>query len=140
MTKSLYWKNHNVRSDYLLVFFILVAVLLLSACGGQTGQAVQPTAGTLPSGSFSKDVLPILQNSCVSCHGGEKTNKGLDVTSYDKLMAGSANGAVIVPSNADGSKLIQMVADGKMPKRGQALSAAQVQMLKDWVNAGATNN
>jgi hypothetical protein len=27
MTKSLYWKNHNVRSDYLLVFFILVAVL-----------------------------------------------------------------------------------------------------------------
>jgi hypothetical protein len=131
------------RLIYPVLLVVILSALFLSACGGQTGQSVQPTAGTLPSGSavsFSKDILPMFQNSCVKCHGGENTNKGLDVTTYDKLMAGSANGAVIVPSNADGSKLVQQVVNGKMPKRGEKLTSDQIQMLKDWVNAGAKNN
>jgi hypothetical protein len=141
----------NKFSLFSIFLLALASAMMLSACGGQSDtQAVQPTVDAAqPTGeavssntavSFSKDIKPILDKSCVSCHGGERTNKGLDVTTYDKLMVGSVNGAVIVPNNADGSKLVVSVAEGKMPKRGAKLTTEQVQLIKDWVNAGAENN
>jgi len=81
-----------------------------------------------------------MQNSCVSCHGGEKTSKGLDLKTYASLMTGSQNGAVIVAGDASSSKLIQSIQAGKMPKRGGPLPVDQIQLLVNWVNAGATNN
>lgn len=84
--------------------------------------------------------MPILQNQCVKCHGGEKTEKGLDMTTYNALMAGSQRGAVVVPGDAANSSFVHLVLNGNMPKRGQKLSAAQAQILQDWVNAGALNN
>lgn len=106
--------------------------------------ATQPAESGAGAGSatvsFSKDILPLMQTSCVNCHGGEKISKGLDVKTYDSLMAGSQNGAVLVPGDATQSKLIQSVQSGKMPKRGAKLTAEQIQLLVDWVNAGAANN
>ena len=105
--------------------------------------ATQPAnagTGAAASVSFSKDILPVMQTSCINCHGGEKISKGLDLKTYDSLMAGSQNGAVLVPGDAAQSKLIQSVQSGKMPKRGDKLTAEQIQLLVDWVNAGATNN
>ena len=134
------------------VFFmfstLILAALVLSACGGQTAATQVPTSaatvdpGSLPAGtpSFASDVLPILQNSCVNCHGGERTSKGLDLKSYDSLMAGSSNGAVVVAGDPANSKLLQLVLSGKMPKRGDALAASQSQIISDWIKAGAPNN
>lgn len=128
------------------------AVEAQPAAPAATAAESQPTAGAAQSAasssaanpqgavSFSKDLLPILQNSCVSCHGGERTSKALDLKTFDSLMAGSQNGAVITAGNADGSKLIQSIKSGKMPKRGDKLTPDQVQLFVDWVNAGAANN
>ena len=134
-----------------VVALILVGVFLLSACGTSPSANVNSAAAPQVQGSsstgssssnvsFSKDVMPILQNSCIQCHGGQKTEKGLDMTSYNALMAGSQRGAVVVPGNAADSSFIHLVANGNMPKRGQKLSADQIQILTDWVNAGAPNN
>ena len=130
------------------VALALAGILVLSACGTQSDSAnVNPGAAPQLSGSagssdvsFSKDVMPILQNQCVNCHGGQKTEKGLDMTSYNALMAGSQRGAVVIPGNASQSSFVRQVLNGNMPKRGQKLSAAQAQILQDWVNAGALNN
>ena len=119
----------------------LAAVLVLAACGAPASSPVALPAHT-PSAtvSFSKDVLPILQNSCVNCHGGEKTSNGLDLKTYASLMTGSQHGVVIVSGDAAKSLLIQSLQQGKMPKRGGPLPADQIQMIMDWVNAGAQNN
>jgi len=135
------------------LFLIMAGLLalLLAACGtqdspnlqGAAGTGSTPTSGTPTAGgavSFSKDVQPILQSRCINCHGGQKTQKGLDMTSYDKLMAGSENGPVVIPGSLDKSNFIQMVLQGKMPKSGPKLLPAQVQMLENWVTAGAKNN
>ncbi|MCX6082534.1 MAG: hypothetical protein NTW32_23650 [Chloroflexi bacterium] len=90
--------------------------------------------------SFTASIMPIMQVSCVSCHGGQKTSKGLDLKTYSSLMLGSQNGSMIVPGDATKSKLIESVQSGKMPKRGAKLTPAQIQLLVDWVNAGAQNN
>jgi hypothetical protein len=59
---------------------------------------------------------------------------------YDSLLAGSDNGPVLTPGNADNSNLIQLVVKGKMPKRGPKLTPDQIELLKAWINAGAPNN
>ena len=90
--------------------------------------------------SFSGDVKPILDRVCVKCHGGEETKEGLNMTSYDQLMAGSDNGPVITPGDPVNSLLIDLITKGKMPKQGPKLLPAQIRTISDWVAAGAKNN
>ena len=150
---------------FLLLTLGIIFALVLSACGTQaaatpaaevanppastaapaaTTASSDPAATTAPASagavSFSKDVLPILQSRCVSCHGGERTSKGLNMTSYTSLMAGSDNGPVVTASDANASLLIQLIQQGKMPKRGPKLTPGELQALIDWINAGAQNN
>jgi len=90
--------------------------------------------------SYSKDIFPVIEKSCVSCHGGEKTSKGLDLKTYLSTMAGSQNGQMVMPGNSAGSKLIQSIQSGKMPKRGEKLTTEQVDLLIKWIDNGAKNN
>ncbi len=46
----------------------------------------------------------------------------------------------VLPGNADSSYLYQMVASGRMPETGGALSSADLGLLREWINAGAANN
>lgn len=90
--------------------------------------------------SFANDVMPILQSRCFNCHGGDDVKEGLSFASFDTLMAGSINGPVIVPGDAANSLLVQLIQQGKMPKRGPKLTPDQLQILIDWILAGAPNN
>lgn len=90
--------------------------------------------------SFANDVMPILESRCINCHGGERIEEGLIMTSYTNLMTGSMNGAVVVPGDVNNSLFIQMILDNKMPKRGPKLTPAQLQILIDWVTQGALDN
>lgn len=90
--------------------------------------------------SFTNDVMPIFKNSCIKCHGGEQIKEGLDMRTYEGLMKGSFNGLVITPGSAEDSFLIEQLLKGEMPKRGQKLTAEQIQIITDWVNSGALNN
>jgi mono/diheme cytochrome c family protein len=102
-------------------------------------QAAAP-ATKAASVSFAKDVLPIFQQNCVKCHGGEKTEASLVLKEYAAVMTGSENGPVVVPGNSSQSELVKLVAQGKMPKRANRLPDAQIKILTDWVDAGAPNN
>jgi hypothetical protein len=53
------------------------------------------------------------------------------------LLAGSINGAVIVPGDAENSLFVELVANQKMPKRGAKLTSAIVQLFEDWVDPGS---
>jgi len=90
--------------------------------------------------SFSADVLPIINSRCINCHGGREIEEGLLMRTYDEIMAGSNNGAVIIPGDVEGSLLVELITKQEMPKRGPKLTPVQVQMIADWVAAGAPNN
>ena len=105
-----------------------------------TPAADESTEAPVASISFANDVLPILNNSCNKCHGVEQIKEGLDMRTYDTLMAGSFNGTVVTPGNASESFLVQQIVEGEMPKRGPKLTAEQIQIITDWINAGAPNN
>jgi mono/diheme cytochrome c family protein len=91
--------------------------------------------------SFSGDVMPIFQASCIKCHGGEDGEKGdLDLRTHEDVMKGGESGAVVVAGDAANSLLVKLITEGKMPKRGDKLTQDQVDLIARWVNEGAQNN
>jgi hypothetical protein len=106
--------------------------------GAPTEEEVQ--VATVSSLSFSKDVYPIFEASCIKCHGVEKVSRGLDLTSYAKIMTGSIKGPVVLPGDAENSLLVKLTAEGKMPKQGAKLTPEQVEIVRNWVIQGAPNN
>ena len=117
------------------------------ATAAATPTPVRATPTTPPSAagkpgtvSFSKDVLPIFTSVCVKCHGGEKTEQSLVLKTYADVMQGSDNGPVIVPGKSADSLLIDLINQGKMPKKGPRLLPGQIRIITQWVDEGAPNN
>jgi nitrate/TMAO reductase-like tetraheme cytochrome c subunit len=96
-----------------------------------------PTPAPTPSDgeiTYQSSIGPLLQSRCGGCHGASAI-QGLDLTSYASAMSGSQNGAVIIPGDADASRLVQ-VQSAAQPHFAQ-LSSGELQMVVDWINAGA---
>lgn len=90
--------------------------------------------------SFANDVLPIFENRCVKCHGGEETKEGLVLTNHADALAGSWNGTVIEPGNPAESYLIEQIESGEMPKKEPRLLPAEIRTITEWIAAGAPDN
>jgi mono/diheme cytochrome c family protein len=105
-------------------------------------EAPEEAPADAPTGevSFANDIVPIIQSRCINCHGGDRIEEGLLLRTYDEILAGSENGPVIVPGDVANSLFVELVANQKMPKRGPKLTPPQVQLITDWVAAGAPNN
>ncbi|MCG3163469.1 MAG: hypothetical protein JMDDDDMK_04896 [Acidobacteria bacterium] len=91
--------------------------------------------------SFDRDIRPILAERCLACHGEKKQSGGLRLDAKSFAMRGGQNGPVIVAGKAAESRMYQRVAaendDERMPPAGKRLSAAEVALLKLWIDAGA---
>lgn len=90
---------------------------------------------------FEKDVWPIFRKKCYVCHNATLKQNGLRLDDGEAALVGGYSGAVIIPGKSSESKLIARVmsdkADVRMPKSGTPLSDAEIQTLKDWIDAGA---
>jgi outer membrane lipoprotein-sorting protein len=97
---------------------------------------------TPPAASFAS-VEGIFKTSCTGCHSATRPSGGLDLSSYDAVMAGGQSGKCIVAGDPDNSLLLQLVNGTKkpsMPKGSDPLDSATVQTISDWIKAGAKNN
>ena len=90
---------------------------------------------------FVKDVQPILRERCFECHSHGNDEGGLNLGVKRLAMAGGKSGSVITPGKSADSRLIHMVAAIRktdvMPPEGKPLSAAQVGVLRAWIDQGA---
>jgi hypothetical protein len=131
--------------------------LLSAAVAGLTGlalllRAAEPDKKPAPEKQFTpeeiaffeKEVAPILQASCVRCHGGanERVRGGLRLTSREAVLKGGDDGPAAVPGKPGESLLIGMVnyknvvdrAAGMPPK--EKLPAEEIEALTRWVRMG----
>ncbi len=90
---------------------------------------------------FARDVKPILAARCYQCHGKDKQESGLRLDVVAALLAGGNSGPALVAGKSGESLLIQAVTGAedvsKMPPKGEGLTAAQVEILKQWIDQGA---
>jgi hypothetical protein len=102
-----------------------------------------------PEISYARDVAPILDKHCKSCHVAGQAGyvvSGFELESYETLMKGTQYGPVVLPGDPLTSVLVMLIegrADPslKMP-HGEAkpLEPAEVATIRQWVEQGAKNN
>ncbi len=89
---------------------------------------------------FESRVRPILASHCYECHTDDPKG-GLRLDSREALVSGGESGPAIVPGDPKESLLIQAVRQDpgapRMPKGKSKLRPEQVEVLTEWVRAGA---
>lgn len=90
---------------------------------------------------FESKVRPILVNRCGQCHGEQKQKAGLQLTTHAGALKGGDGGPVLVPGDAERSRLIQAVrrnGELKMPPSDKdKLTGAEIEALALWIRQGA---
>ena len=120
-----------LSGGWLLIAIVAMAALLRAeARDGHAGATV----------SFARDILPLLESNCLSCHGGGLQLAKLDLRTRESALAGGAHGPAIVPGDADGSRLFRRISGAEgpaMPMDGDRITAAQIASVKAWIDQGA---
>ncbi len=90
---------------------------------------------------YRQDVQPILVKHCYECHGPDVQKSGLRLDTVAAAKEGGYNGASITPGKSGESLLISAVTGvgdiPKMPPERPPLSAAEIAVLKAWIEQGA---
>jgi hypothetical protein len=89
---------------------------------------------------FVRDVKPILNKHCASCHAGKHQRGGLRLDSARAIFKGGDTGPSIVPGKSGESLLVKAITRGKgvkpMPPK-EILPADDVAVLTRWIDQGA---
>ncbi len=90
---------------------------------------------------FENDVLPILEDNCMYCHGEDEQESGFRLDSRVGLLKGGDYGdPVLVPGQPDKSALVTVIEYGDtdlaMPPDGK-MDDEDIAILKKWVEQGA---
>ena len=113
----------------------IIAVLVGAAFIGALSAQESP--------DYATQLQPIFDANCTTCHGW--------LTNYDNVMARVSSNeltegvSAVVPGDAAESLLVWRLEGympdgteiGRMPKDADPLEADQIQLIKDWINAGA---
>jgi len=116
-------------------------LLLLVCCGSLPAAEGQIPPAAQHKVDFEAEIRPLLSGSCETCHGAKKQKGGLRLDLRSAALKGGDSGAVILPGKGVESRLVLLVSgtDKKlvMPPRGKRLTAAQVGVLRAWIDQGA---
>ncbi|MFM8420278.1 MAG: DUF1549 domain-containing protein [Verrucomicrobiota bacterium] len=91
---------------------------------------------------FASEVEPLLVKRCSECHGPDQQKGGLRLDSRAAaLKSGTSGKPALVPGHAGGSAMLDRVTsrdpDDQMPPKGERLAAAEVALLRRWIEEGA---
>lgn len=133
------------RRNVSLLFFSFAVLLFLVSNEASAQDSTK--ADTTKQISFSKDVAPILNKFCVTCHNADDQHPSeLYMDDYESLMKGGKHGKAIVPGNSKESLLFDKMSDkpsfGKMmpPPRKPRPMDEQIALIRQWANQGAKKN
>jgi ankyrin repeat protein len=86
---------------------------------------------------FGRDVLPILRQNCIGCHGSSQQISGLRL---DRRSAVFNRRRLLSPGSSDNSRLFHRIAGNEygmqMPPTGP-LHTEQIEVIKTWIDQGA---
>ena len=119
---------------------ILLTGMLLGGLAGCTGEGAV---------SYSRDVQPILQANCMSCHqqgGAGQQASGFSMATYADLMKGTSGGPMIVPGDSEGSNILVLMEGRADPSismphgSNDPVSKSDIDTIRRWIDQGAKKN
>jgi|GraSoiStandDraft_4_1057263.scaffolds.fasta_scaffold556070_2 hypothetical protein len=106
-----------------------------------------PPASTKQGVTYAADIKPILEKSCIKCHGSEKQKGKLRLDSLEAALKGGQDGKVVEPGNSADSMLVHNIAhigdeDDFMPPPDNKdkippLTKEQIGLIRAWIDQGA---
>ena len=89
---------------------------------------------------FQGEVWPLLERTCLRCHGPEKQKADLRLDSREAALKGGESGPAFVPGKPGESLLLKLVrhaeADRKMPPK-EKLRDSEIAGIERWIAGGA---
>lgn len=98
------------------------------------GQASKPADGD--SVSFKADVAPWLIAQCGKCHIDNKRGK-LSIATFNELMQGIEGRKIVSPGGSKGSRIVEVIESGDMPRGGGKVRPEDSANLQKWIDQGA---
>ena len=91
---------------------------------------------------FETQVRPLLESTCVNCHGPDDDDGELRLDTKEYALQGGESGTSLVPGKPDESLLYTRTIlpeddDDIMPPKGSPLAKSQTAILKQWIEEGA---
>jgi hypothetical protein len=115
----------------------------VSVCVAALGIAALSHPGTTAAAADAEaEARSVLTANCLKCHGPSKQKGGLRFDSREGVLSkGDSGSPAVAPGRPAASEMIRRVtakdAAERMPPDGAALTAAQVEALRKWIEAGA---
>lgn len=133
---------------------VLLASALLAACGGNAEPSTREPAAKGPS--FVSDIAPILKTRCATCHltgqeaGAMALHPGAAYSNIVGVPAVSAPKMLRVAPEQPERSYLMLKLEGKhldaggsgsqMPLGGPPLDGPTLELVREWIRAGALNN
>src|SRR5262245_20810167 len=122
--------------------WILFFVGLPCAASGEPISPLPPPATR--EVDFAKNIRPLFQKNCFSCHGAEHQEGGLRLDQKKRSLDGGDSGAEIVAGKSAESRLVRVIAGtdedfGRMPPdgKGKPLTGEEIGLIRAWIDQGA---
>jgi hypothetical protein len=122
------------------MFWIMLSMLVVTGLPGKIVSAAEEKAI-----DFSRDILPLLSETCFKCHGPDQANReaGLRLDKHEGALAKLESGKVaLVPGKSNESSIYQRITSKdpelRMPPidSGKELTQAEIELLKKWIDGG----
>jgi hypothetical protein len=123
---------------------LVLATLVRDGAQAPTARGAETPAP--PAIDFSRQILPILSETCFACHGPDATQRKAKLrldTKEGALAELRSGGHAIVPGKASESSLIERITSEDPsermppPKSRKQLTPQQVAWLRQWIDQGA---
>lgn len=116
----------------------LLPFLLMLACS----RLEKPMEELPETVSYNAHIRPIINQKCISCHGGVRKKGGLSFLFPDEMFLPLEDSIpAILRGDAENSKIIERVLhhdpEERMPQKADPLSTYEINLLRKWVDQGA---
>lgn len=126
---------------------VVAAGLMLTAFARDVDVSKLPPPSDRKNVTYQADIRPILNQSCVKCHGPQKPKARLRLDSLEGVLKGGEDGKVVERGNSAKSMLVINVAhlgdpDEWMPPPNNKmkigpLTREQIALIRAWIDQGA---
>jgi len=124
-------KQCNFAPLHCMKFIAVIGTLVASA-----------TALVGAPADYGKEIQPLLAQNCYQCHGATQPKHGLRLDTAAFALKGGQSGPAIKPGKSSDSLLVQVISGThkdltRMPYKKPPLSAAQIALVRRWIDEGA---
>lgn len=134
-------------SSHSVVLGLAVATLVLNAAAAEPDISKLPPPAQKEGLTYDKDIKPLLEKSCLNCHGPEKPKSKFRMDTREFAVKGGSSGdPAVIPGKSEKSPLVlfsaDLVSEMEMPpvdKRDKypALTKEQIALVRAWIDQGA---